>query len=237
MGCGTLIALGLAGAGAGLGYAGEQQSKNAMNNSINAELGRQQGFTKQAQGVFNQSLGQSTPQAAQQQIGQGTQQALQTIGRAQNVPAAFSMPSFGATNTGQQQAKMDLSNQASAGMQGYGEYTLDQALKDMQARSQLGVISNEAASSAAVNPYEIQAASQRGAPLQAAGSLLGTLGTLGGIYGMLGKGPQMPAQNYATANALPVSGSSQAPFYQQYGNFGNMWPYSQMTNNMLGFGG
>lgn len=237
MGCGTLAALALAGVGAGLGEAGVQQSKNAMNRSINAELGRQQGFTKQAQNVFNQSLAQSTPQAAQQQIGQGTQQALRTIGQAQSVPAAFSVPSFGVVNTGQQQTKQDLSNQASASMQGYGTYSLDQALKDLQARSQLGVISGEAASSAAVNPYEIQAASQRGAPLQAAGSLLGTLGTLGGIYGTLGRQPQMPSQNYGTATAMPIFGSNQAPFYQQGGGYLGIGPWGQITNNMLGFGG
>lgn len=228
MGCGTLAllgaGLGASAAGAGLQYAGQQQSKNAMNNAVGAELARQQQYSNQAHNVFNQSLNQSTPQAAQQQLGQGQQQAQSLISRAQQVPLSYSLPSFGDVNTGQQQTRQSLSNQAASQLQGYGTYGLEQYLKDLQARNQLGVINNEAGSSAQVMPYEIQAASQRGAPLEAIGGLLGSLGGLGSIYSLTNRGATAPMPQMA------VSGDVYSPQYMQQGIY-------NAYLNSLGMGG
>jgi hypothetical protein len=230
MGCGLLAALGTTALGAGLDYAGGQQSKNAMNNVVNSTIGRENQFTNQAQGVFNNSLAQSTPKAAQQQMGQGQQQLGGLISQAQNVPASFSMPSFGATNTAQQGVRQGLSNQAAQNMAGYQTYGIDQAIKDLQANSQLGVIGNEAQSAASIMPVQLQQASQRGQPLQAAGGLLGSLGELGGLYNLTGN----PRTNLSSANALPLFGSNQAPFYSDYGYIGNQGPWGTITNSLIG---
>lgn len=185
MGCGTLAALGLTLTGTGAQFAGQQKERSAANAAVGAELGRQQGFLNRAQPVFQQSLAQSTPSAAQQQIGQGQQQALQDINRVQAIPLSASMPSFGNVNTANQVARQGLANKAYSEFKGYSNYPLQQYIKDLSAGSQLGLIGSEAQASEGVLPYELQQAAQSQQGLEALGSLLQMGGMLTGLSGLL----------------------------------------------------
>jgi hypothetical protein len=196
MGCGTLAGLALAGTGAGL-QAGASASENSkMNSAVGAELARQNQFSNQAKDVFNQSLGQSTPQSAQQQIQQGAQQSLGTLA---SIPGAqFSLPQpVGGTNAGNTagtnaQGVLNVnSNNANAGLQGYGNFPLQQYLKDLQAKNQLGVINNNAQGWANILPYQLQNAATSSQGLSDIGSLLGAIGGPLTAYSMMGSAPSI----------------------------------------------
>lgn len=190
MGCGTLAALALTGAGAGAKMYAGQQEQNAMNNATNAELQQQQQFQKQGSQIFQNSLAQSTPQAAQQQIGQGVQNIAGAT-QASALPPV-SLPQTGPTSNAArvsysgQDAQNQRGAQANAGLQGYGNFTLQQGLKDLSANSQLGLLGNQAAASERVLPYMLQQAANSQAPLAGIGSLLGTAGQLVGIGSLTG---------------------------------------------------
>ena len=238
MGCGTIAGLGLAAAGAGVNMYANNQVRGKMNDLTNQEMARNQGFQQKAQGVFNNSLQQSIPQAANQQIGQGQQQLAGLIQNAQQVPLSSSIPSFGNVNTMAEGAKTAMSNKAASDLGGYSNYTLQQRLKDQQAGSQLGVIGNEAQGWANVLPAQLQQAQGSEQGLQALGQLLGAGGLLTGLSG-LGAAPVTGTANAAQMGALangwgPVTaqgamnvGNSMSPFMQQslMNSFG-MTPYS-----------
>ncbi len=221
MGCGTIVGLLLGGAGAGVSELANVNTRNTMNDTVNQELARNQAYQKQGSQVFNQSLAQSTPQAANQQIGQGQQQLAGLISNAQATPMSASMPSFGNVNTQTQTAKNQLSNTAAANIGGYSNYGLQQYLKDLQAQSQLGVINKNAQGWANILPAQLQQASQSQSGLSALGSLLGTGGLLAGLSG-LGAAPA-------------ASTSSLTPFGATASGFPNAWMYPETwTSNFLG---
>lgn len=195
MACGTIAALGLGLGGAGVDMYANNQVRNKMNSDTSAELARQKQYQNQASNVFDQSLNKSTPQAANQQIGQGQQQLAGLINQVQGVPLSASMPSFGDTNSQTQQAKQGMSNKAASTLGGYGNFGLQQNIKDLQANSQLGLISGQARQSANVLPYELQQAQNSEQGLQSIGSLMSMAGMLAGLGGMM-----MPA-----GAALPAS--------------------------------
>ena len=206
MGCGALevgIPLMLAGTGAQIGA--NVMEGNAMNSKVSAELARQSAFQKRGTGVFQQSLGQSTPQAAQQQIGQGQQQYTQAMQGAK-LPM-LSQPGTLPNDTSRiidtaTQARNNMSNMANANLQGYGNYGLQQHLKDLQAGSQLGVIGNEAQQSAGVLPTELAQARQSQAGLSSIGQLLSTVGSLAGMYGLMSPAAAAPTAAAQTGGSL-----------------------------------
>lgn len=174
-------------AGTGLGIAGSAESQGAMNDAANAELMRQSQYNKQGQQAFQQSLSQSTPQAAKKQLGEGQQQALQEYTKVQKTPSTYSTGGGNdvskAASDSVVQGKTQLSNQAAAPLQAYDAYSLAQQIKDMQAQSQLGQIGSFARQSESVLPLEMQQAGQKGSTLSGIGSILGTLGGLTSLYG------------------------------------------------------
>ena len=180
MGCGTIAALGLMGAGTGMQIAGNKKSGDAMNSAANNEKMRQQGFLGENLNTFHNSLDQSRLPAANQQIQQGTQAvAGQTTG--------MSTPQVGAVG-GYPSMNTSLTNRASgaanAGLQGYGNYGFQQGLKDTRAEGQLGVTNQLSQNSLAPLNAEIGQASHRGDTLGGIGSLLGTAGSLLGLSSM-----------------------------------------------------
>jgi hypothetical protein len=184
-----------------------------MNSAVQDELNRQQEYSNQAKGVFSQSLLGSQFPAVQQSMASGQQQFGRLASQAQQPGLGYDLPSFGAANTQQQATRNMLSNQAMGGLQGYQTYGLNQYLKDLAARTQLGVIGNEARQSASVMPYEVQAAQNVGQGLRAAGSLLGAGGGLLGIASLVG-GNQSPSF-FGGSDGNPITNPSAglAPFY------------------------
>ena len=200
-----------------------------MNRTTQNELARQQAFQKQGTGVFQQSLGQSTPQAMESQLAQGQKQAgdmyqqLQALPMQAGVPGLPSQATLGANVTDQAgQAQTQQSNQAGAANTGYGNLATQQGLKDLSARSQLGVIGGNSRQSAAVLPYELQQDQGNWQWLQALGQLLssggGLMGSMGSSMSAPSGGAQASGIPYAQGmNANTNSWASQAPFMQQQG--------------------
>jgi hypothetical protein len=193
--CGTILAgAGLLGSlgGAGLQYSAANSERNAMNDAVGAEINRQNAFSNQAKSVFNTSLGQSTPQAAGNQIALGKLASLGTLNNTQLPASATSLPGDlglganpgAAAGNATQAAENTTSNQADAAMQGYSNYGLQQYLKDLQAKNQLGVINQNAQGWAGILPYQVQAAQQSQQGMTDIGQLLSALGgaaTTGGL--------------------------------------------------------
>jgi hypothetical protein len=188
-------------AGAGVSEIGVQKSSNAMNKATQNEINQQNNYAKQGQQVFQQSLAQSTPGAAQQQIQQGQQQAANSIAQAQQTPLSLSQPSSGGQNNADNTARQGLSNASASNYFGQSNYPLQQYLKDLQANSQLGVIGNQSQQAARNFPTYLQAAGQAGQGLQAAGSLLGSFG------GLLGAGLSSAAPA-VTSNYMAYPGTA-----------------------------
>lgn len=176
------IAAALAVAGTGTQIAANNQTQSAMNQATQQQINAQNDYAKKGQQVFQQSLDQSTPQAAKQQIGQGQQQAAQSIANAQSIPLTAQQPSFGNVNTAQESARQGLSNNAASNYFGQSNFGLQQYLKDLQAQSQFGVIGGQSGQSARNFGSNLSAASQAGNNLGALGSLLGTGGSVLGSY-------------------------------------------------------
>jgi hypothetical protein len=177
-----------------------------MNAAAAAELERQQGYQKRASSTFQESLGQSTPEAAQRQIGQGSEQALREYQTLANAPLSVSAasqnvaPTQNSTvDTARNQQYDKMMGGLNAANQGYGNYTLQQYLKNLQAGSQLGIIGSEAQASSGVLPLELQDASQSWSGLQGIGSLLQAAGGLMGLYGAVN--PSLAGANAAAESA------------------------------------
>lgn len=206
MGCGLMevaIPLMLAGTASQM-YASNAEG-GAENRAVANEMRRQREYQQRATGLFNQSLGQSAPQAAQQQIQQGRQQALQAGQPAMQMPyAASTVPLPGGQDRLSQarlSSQLGLGQQANANLQGYGNYPLQQSLKDMDIGGQLGVVNREASQSAGVLPAELQQASQSQSGLTGIGQLLSAGGLLAGL-GSLAAAPAAGAGSAAGASGV-----------------------------------
>jgi len=206
--------LALAAAGTGLGVDASVESQRAMNDAANAELQRQQAYAAQGRKVFNQSLGQSTPQAVQQQMAKGAENAAQEYAKLQqNQPPALGLgvdtmgqnPFLAQTQNAITQGQLQNTNAANAQLQGYGASDVAQAIKDLQARTQLGQIGSFAQGSENILPLEMQQAQGSHAWESGLGSLLGTAGGLLSLYGALN-----PATTVAPLGAGQVAGFNPA---------------------------
>jgi len=221
MGCGALALLGgLGAAGMGAGAVGsanvaKQRGQN-MNEDVAREMARQRSYQDQASMLFKQSLAQSTPQAANQQIHQGAQQSLQANKPASQIPFGVSSVALPDNQDAQAQSRLattlGMGQRANAAMQGYGNYSLQQGLKDQSIGNQLGVINSEAYRSLQPLPYEIQQSSQDLQKTEMYSRLLSGLGQMmlsggmdsgggmGGILAGLGMGQSGPTQSDAPAS-------------------------------------
>jgi hypothetical protein len=175
-----------------------------MNDVMAQQLAAQKKLQQRGQQVFGESLKQSTPQAAQQQIAQGSSQLLNAARQAQAVP--LGLPTNATTSADQQanQARAGLDAQAMADFGGYGQFGQQQALKDREVSSQLGFLNDQSRYNASMLPGELQAAQHEYAGLQGIGSLLGTVGQLGGLAGQMGlfSAPSTAGFGQAATNSM-----------------------------------
>ena len=225
MGCGALVGLGLMGAGTGLSEWGNVRAQGAMESAAQNELARQRGYQQRATGVFNQSLSQSTPQAAMQNIGQGQQQylsamrqaALPQLGLPSNVA---NLPGSNIVDTGEK-ARAAQTLGAASDLGGYGNYELQNRLNSLNTWPQLNIIGNEAQQSANVLPLELQQASQSQTGLQSIGQLLNMAGMMTGLYGLTqapaGAGMNFGATLQGAPQMLPVTPGFVGPYQAMFG--------------------
>lgn len=173
-------------AATGLSMAGQSAQADQQNKDVSNELLRQQQYKKNATQVYQNSLMQSTPQAAKQQIAQGQQDAMEAYQKTQAIPITASAGNVGAgptsINTPDQTARAGILNAGAAGIKGYGNFSLQQWLKDLDAKNQLGVIGNRSANSASILPYELQGAQN---PYAGISGALGAFGSIANSFGGL----------------------------------------------------
>lgn len=203
-----------------------QEDTHAMNAAASAEAQRQAGYQKQANQVFQTSLAQSSPGTAQQQMQQGQDKAQAQYQKLESIPLSTSAAPFQTGQNGQSmvQGQTQLSNNAQAKLQGYSEWDLQQAIKNLTANQQLGIINTNASRSAGVLPYEIQQAGHTGDMLSGIGGLFGAGGSVLGTYGAL-------SSLGAAASTAPSVGVSQVPFRTQFANQLNPYgisPYASL---------
>lgn len=230
MGCGALIGAALGLAGAGTQEAANMSTKNEMNDIMAQQQAQQKQLQAKGQAVFQNSLGQSTPDAAAQQIAQGADQYKTAAQNAQAVPLGVAAAALTPQDKSANAARAALGNTAMANYAGYGQYSADQRLKDTQANSQLGFINNQSQYANSMLAPELGAAQNDFNNLRGVGSLLGTAGSLvglGGSLGMFGQSPMAGLGNSATSlgtssQASPLFMGQVAPQRQLAGwsNFG-----------------
>lgn len=233
MACGTigqLASLALTTGGAVANGVANSNIRGKMNNLVGQELARNQGFQKQASNVFNQSFANSTPAAAQQQIGQGQRHLAGLIGNAQTVPITTSLPSISGTNDRDVSARTQMSNKETSNFGGYSNYGLQQYLKNLDTNANLGLIGNQAQQWANILPTQLQQAQQSQGGLQTLGSLLGTAGMLTGI------GSAVSAPVGAASNATALTGNQLAGLGGSFGPIGAGYANTLSNPTLLGNG-
>lgn len=225
MGCGvleTLIPLALSATGAGLGVSAAAQERGGENAAIQGNINAQQGFQKKGGQIFGNALQNATPQAANQQIGQGQQQFLSAANNAHQVPLGFSTP-LSTNNQNASNARAGLDAKASSDFAGYSNYPLQQNINSTLNWPLLGVNNAQASQRNSLTPALVQMAGQSqqgrasaGSLLSGIGSLLGGLGangTFDGLFDTLFKS-RSPGTGYGFGN-LPG------------GQAGSAWDYKQ----------
>lgn len=174
-------------AGTAMQFEGAAQSQRAMNERMQQELQRQQGFQNKGQSIFAKSLTESTPVSREKQIAQGQQQAAQNYAKLGSLPlggdVVSAMPI--SDKTIQQNVADYTGPRQAAGsyLQGLGTYSTDQYVKDVLANALLGVNAGQARFSESVLPLELQQAQAKGARTAAIGKLLASLGSATSSYG------------------------------------------------------
>jgi hypothetical protein len=211
MGCGTLISAALSLAGAGAQEVAASKTSGAMNDVMAQNMTNQKKLQQQGQGIFQQSLSQSTPQAAQQQLAQGQSQLMNA---AQQARVPLGLPTSALT-TGDQaasNARAQLGQKAMADYGAYGQLSQSQRMKDMNANDQLGLVNNQARFDNSMLAPELQAASQEYSGLAGVGKLLGTAGTLTGLGSSLGLFSSPSLAGFGNASTSAMTGSNMGLF-------------------------
>lgn len=219
MGCSALIGAALGLTGAGVQELANAKTQGQMNDVMNEQQAEQRSLQAKGQSVFQTSLGQSTPGVAAQQIQQGADQYKTAAQNAQAVPLGVASPAITTQDQSANAARAALGNTAMSNYAGYGQYGVDQRLKDQVANSQLGVIGQQSQYANSMLPSELQAAQNDFNGLRGAGSMLGTIGSLVGLAGSAG---------------LFGGGASTAVQHVGASNWAN--PVGQLGSSNLGFG-
>lgn len=184
-------------AGAGAQAAGQAKARKAMEGAQIAERVRQKGYNDQSQAAFSESLGNADPQAQANAQGkaEGERKAaydtataearapLEATGKnlAGNQDANRVMSSESAARSAQALGYAGQQGAAKAALQGFGDTQLGNAIYNARQMQKQGQIGNFMQGSAAVLPYEVDAASHKGDSLKSLGDILSMAGAIGGM--------------------------------------------------------
>lgn len=208
-------------AGSAAQAAGQAKARRAMEGAQQAELTRQKGFQDQSNAAFSESLSHADPQAQEgaKAKAEGERKAAYESANAQ---ARAPIEATGRNLAGDQTANKVLSSEqgarsaqaqgyagqqgnAKAALRGFNDIQLGNALYNSRQMQNQGQIGNFMQGSAAVLPYEVQAASHKGDSLKSIGDLLSAAGAIGGIGA--GAGWWGGADAASGAGALGAAGS------------------------------
>ena len=204
-------------AGTGMSIAGNQEAADAMQSVRNNELLQQQGFQRQANSVFQNSVAQANPTNVNAEMAKGAanRQGLAQALAAGAMPVAQPLPATSTAATPEndspnpmdraqanQQARTNawtgLVQHAQAKLGAYSDLSTQQGIQNAQAAGNLAVINNKAQGQANLLPIELQVASQKGNSLSGWGQMVSALGSIGMMAGATGLGAA-GAANTATS--------------------------------------
>jgi hypothetical protein len=200
----TTIGMGAGLAGTGMSIAGGQQAKSAMANT-RAEFNAKEADLQAKNNVlFRNSLAQSTPEVAAQQMQTGANQRGSIWNNLQSAstPVASALPATGASTTsGKAGARASsagnawntMNATAAAKEGGYGDWETQQAIKNADVTQKMGVNTDFAQGNARLEPLELQVASEAGDKLSGWGNIVSSLGMLTGLAGATGAFASAPA--------------------------------------------
>jgi hypothetical protein len=187
-----------------------------MNAAANAERLRQQGFQKEADSLFAESLSRQGADAQKDGISAAEAARIAASTDAQSEAPVVNVPTQGETPTvvadetaarvgaGNIQAAMDARNRAA--LAAFGDVQLGNALLNTRYGQEQGRIGRNMQGSASVLGLEMDAASRRGDSLKGIGSLLNAGGQLAGMGAGMGWGaPAAAAPAATTANSITQS--------------------------------
>lgn len=220
MGFPALIGLALSAVGTGLSMKANADAKSSMEKTARAEMGRQESFRKKAQSQMDTTLGTAGADAANSKIADVADSQEAQYQQLAKMPLSTSAPivagNENAVVAARDKGALRLSDRVRAKMAGYGGWQNDQAIRNAESASQLGLLSNMAQRSGAVLPIEMTAAAHSADNLKGIGSLLNTLGSVVGVGGsLIGSGTAQAGTTAAQRAALqagmgPLSAGSAA---------------------------
>lgn len=214
----------LSAAGAGMQAAGAQKAKGAMNDAQTAELLRQKKYQQEADASFQANLKKSDRGTAEAETQAGADRRAaeyQALDRtATGTEAPMTATATGTANSAAGAAKRAagtvsatnnawsrLVSNARAKLGGADDWQLSQTTRNTRTNQDLAITSSNARGSAAVLPYEMDAASHKGDTLKAWGSLASALGSAVGMYGATA--PVAAGQSaWSAVNWTPAAASS-----------------------------
>lgn len=155
-----------------------------MNQAVTDALNKQRGFQAQGTDIFNQSLAAQSPQAAQADLTAGADRARQGYARVQSTPLTVSPQTADEKDSSVQsniKGYQDLTNKTSAANTAYGNLATNQAITNMLAKANLGLLGQRAGAWAAITPYQISDAQKKSTALSDTyGAIMGVLNSYGG---------------------------------------------------------
>lgn len=208
------LAFAISGVGGGLQYAGAKKAENAQMAQYEAERARQQAFTEQEQGLFEDSLHRAAGVAdpANQAAAAAAREvplaaAVRPAGPADYLPGSSSAAPVVHTNADRVEARQRGDSTSLAGalanLGGFGDQMLDTSIMNSRNAGRIGQIGSFMQGSNAASQAEIAAAANKGAVLRGLGQLATQVGmamATGGIGGGAG------AAKIAGAKAVGAGG-------------------------------
>ena len=212
----AITSLAATAAGTAAQAAGARRSQKAMAAAANAERLRQQGYQREADALFAESLSKQGADAQKQGISAAEAARLAASTDAQSTAPVVSVPTQGETPTivadetsarvgaGNIQAALDARNRAA--LAAFGDVQLGNALLNTRYGQQQGQIGCNMQGSSSVLGLEMEAAKNRGNNLMGIGSLLNAGGQIAGMGAGMGWGaPAAAAPAATTANSITQS--------------------------------
>lgn len=172
----SIIGQGVSGIGSGLSMIASMQEQAAMDEAIQYEMNRQQAYGQEGSRYFAQSLYNSLPQTAGQQIATGARDQAGLYGQLYS----SKIPGEGTVTSPRQQAKLGTYvgalSQAGAQRAGYGSWLNQLGISNMYYNSLLSALAQRSKASADVLSSEIQAAQNSEQNLDTWGKVVYDLG-------------------------------------------------------------
>lgn len=181
------LAFAISGVGGGLQFAGDRQAQNAQMGQYEAERARQQQFTNQQQGLFEDSLSRAAAMADPAHMAAATAAreaplvaAVRPAGPTDYLPGASSASPIVHAAADRAEASQRAGSvglaQALAHFGGFGDQLLDTSIMNSRNAGRIGQIGSFMQGSNAASQTEIAAAANRGATLRGLGSLASQIG-------------------------------------------------------------